>query len=157
VRCPGFAVPYPAIASLIGVICRVPSTRESVRALISDVSHFHCHRGCPNWCSTVAFHIIYGSGALHRWTKFAESAPVLRSPQWKSCRQQRTTTGELSGRWALCGKRSHLIHRNVVVDGCGIQVIALGSIGEQGTGRFLRHGAWPKFEPKYSYCRKLRP
>src|SRR5437879_8899787 len=110
--------PIPSNASLINVICR-SVTRESVRALISDVSHFHCHRGGQLVLNRCVPH-IYGSRALHRRTNSRIHA-VCRSPQWN--RAVSTDSWERSGLWP-CG-RVHLIYGNVVVDGCGVEVMRL--------------------------------
>src|SRR6266849_478655 len=100
----------PGKAYLIGVICR-SVTRESVRSLISDVSHFHGHRGGQLVLNCCVPH-VYGSRALHRRANSRIHA-VCRSPQWN--RAVSTDSWELSGLWP-CG-RVHLIDGNVVVDG----------------------------------------
>src|SRR6202158_4759292 len=131
----------PGDASLIDVICR-SVTRESVRALISDVSHFHGHCGGQLVLDRCVPH-IYASWSLHRRTNSRIHA-VCRSTQRN--RAVSTDRWELGRLWPRGGV--HLIYGNVVIDGCGIEVMRLDRLVHK-DGEVLRHGM-AKVRAEYS-------
>src|SRR6266850_915108 len=128
-------------ASLIGVIGR-PVTGKPVRALIPDVRHFHCHRGCQLVLDRCVPH-IYGSRALHRRTN-SRIRTVIRSAQWN--RAVSTDSWE-RGRWRPSG-RIQQVHGNVVIDVGRIDVMRADRLVNK-DGKVLCHGV-TEVRPEYS-------